>query len=200
MRPGVGFLEINTVEQNTIEELKMDVVVEEAKFSPTKSQSILEQLNIAMQSNPLLGASFPPDKMVDLLPLPYSTKQEMKEGIKKNQEFNQQLEIAKAIKPPSVTASLSDIEMLDPSERAQMLEKYFKIQPSSDHVPAEQGKIQNDMMMAQQKHQQELAQSQDKHNAELSMKQQQSEHGMGIKEAETIHNLQLKSLENKSKE
>ena len=71
-RPGVGFLDVNTAESNTIEGLKVDVNVDEARWSVSKSLSILQELNAAMQSNPLLAQVFPPETMVDLMPIPFS--------------------------------------------------------------------------------------------------------------------------------
>lgn len=196
LRPGVGFLEVNSTEANTIEGLKVDVNVDEARWSVSKSMSILQELNAAMQSNPLLAQVFPPETMVDLMPIPFSTKQEAKARMKQLEQQQMALEQAKASKPPSLSADLGDIKELPPSAKAQLLAMFgIQVNPQELMQPdPEVMKSQQDMMMAQQKHQLDMEGMTQKTRLELqaqSAKNQMDEQKQAINLQAQAYKVQL---------
>jgi hypothetical protein len=180
IRPGVGYLSVNTGEHNTLEQLKVDVVVDEARWSANRSSSILNQLNAAMQSNPGLANTFPPEEMVDLLQLPYSTKEKIKERMKQMEAQQQALEQAKVLPPPSISASLGDIMKLPPQAASEMLFKAFgvKMDPreiqNPDIVKAEIdiAKTKADLQMKGQSHEQDLIMKSQTHSQQMQQGQQ----------------------------
>ena len=175
-RPGVGFLDVNTTGQNSIDDLKVDVIVDEAKWSVSKSLSTLQEINISMQSNPNLAGAFPPETILNLLPLAFSEKEKARAEMKKLQEQQSQLEMAKAIKPPAVSASLKDIMLLPPEAIAEFLVKYFKIgldpnsvqDKDSEKMKLDFIKQLQDLDMSKQKHEQDMEQSAEKHNVAMT--------------------------------
>jgi len=148
MRPGIGFLSVNTDKLNSLEGLKVDVNVDEARWSVSKSTAILADINAAMQSNPLLSQTFPPEAILEYLPLPFSAKEKARQRMKQLEEQQMQLEQAKATKPPSVSLDLGDVTKLAPEVSAQILDKFYGIQADpSQMVDKEAEKSQMEMAM-----------------------------------------------------
>jgi hypothetical protein len=180
IRPGVGYLAVNSGKHNTLEQLKVDVVVDEARWSVNRSANILNQLNMAMQSNPGLAQTFPPEEMVDLLPLPYSTKEKIKARMKELAAQQQALEQAKVLPPPSISASLGDMQKLPPNAFAELLFKAFgvKMDPrevqNSDILKAEIdiAKTQADLQMKGQAHEQDMIMKSQTHSQQMQQGQQ----------------------------
>jgi len=137
MRPSVGFLEINTVAENSINGLKADVIVDEASHSVTKNQAILTQLSLAMQSSPIMAETVPPEMIMELMDIPATQKQKWIEINRQLVQAKMQREQAAMTKPASVSATLADIEKLDPQAQAQMMEKYFGVKISLPIRPDE---------------------------------------------------------------
>ena len=123
-----GFLTINTTKENSLTGLKADVIVDEAKHSVTKNQATLQTLAVMMQSSPMVSETISSEDIVELLDIPATQKEKMKENAAKNAEMRAAQQQAEAQKPPSVSASLADILKLDPEAQAQMMQKYFGIQ------------------------------------------------------------------------
>lgn len=163
LRPGIGFLEVNTTSQNTIEDIKVDVIVDEARWSISKNESILQQINLAMQSNPLLAGSFDPMTMIELMNLPFSQKEKAKQRTQENMKQQQALEEKKATKPPSLSASIGDVDKLDPNAAAQLL-AMFGIQADPNAIQTkeqmkviiEQKQAELKMLMDREKHQMDM--------------------------------------------
>jgi hypothetical protein len=132
MRPGVGFLKINTTEANTLENLKVDVNVDEARWSVSKATATLQDINAAMQSNPLLAKVFPPEAMVEYMPLSFSVKAKALARMKQLEEMQMQIEQAKAQKPPSLSADIGDIDKLPPEGQVQLAAMFgIQLDPNS---------------------------------------------------------------------
>lgn len=131
LRPSVGFLEINTTHENSLEGLKADVIVDEAKHSVTKNAAVLQQLSVAMQSSPLLAETIPPMMLIGLMDIPATEKQEWMSASQQLMQAKMQKDQAEAQKPPSISATLKDIESLDPQDQAQFMEKFFGIKMSA---------------------------------------------------------------------
>ena len=136
-KPGVGYLEVNTVSENTIEKLKADVVIGEARFSQSRSEHALAQINIAMQSNPMMAQSFDPMAIIELLPIPFTQKLKAKQRTQQLLEMNmkqKQQEIdAKAA--PRLTADLGDIEKMPTPEGMVQVAALFGIQLDIADIP-----------------------------------------------------------------
>jgi hypothetical protein len=157
MRPGIGFLKVNTNPMNSLEGLKVDVNVDEARWSVSKSAAILADINAAMQSNPLLAQTFPPEIILEYLPLEFSAKEKARVLIKKNEEMRANLEQVKATKPPAVSLDLGDVSKLSPEIQVQMLQKFYGIQADpSQMVDMEQQKTQAELQMKGQSHQMDM--------------------------------------------
>ena len=161
MRPGIGFFEINTDKQNTIEDLKVDVIVDEARWSVSKNQSILQEVNMAMQSNPNLAKTFPPEVMLEFLNLPFSEKEKARARIAQLEQMQTQLEIAKVQQQANISASLDDIMELPPMAAAQMLQKYFGVQVDPNQLSnpdqLERVKALAELQMKDQEHKIDMA-------------------------------------------
>jgi hypothetical protein len=174
LRPGVGYMEINTGEHNTIEGIKVDVIVDEARWSVSKNQSTLETINGALQSNPLFAQTFPPEVLLELIPLPFSEKEKARRRMKELEERTAQLEAAKAIKPPNVSLDLGDVEKLPPGVAAQILMQYFKVQADPSQMQSKDGEkakidIMKSLMELQIKEQE----------GQLKLRQKAQEIGLG---------------------
>ncbi len=177
LRPGVGFVEVNTEVNNSLEDLRVDVNVDEARWSITKNQEILQEVNMSLQSNPLFAKTFPPEAMLEFLNLPFSVKEQARQRMQILEQQQMQLEAAKAIKPPSVSLDLGDVQELPPDGQVQVLAKYFGIQIDprglTDKTQEELrlkvlGEIQK-LMLANEKHSQDLRSMQEKHDQALQM-------------------------------
>jgi hypothetical protein len=167
-------MEINTGEHNTIEGIKVDVIVDEARWSVSKNQSTLETINGALQSNPLFAQTFPPEVLLELIPLPFSEKEKARRRMKELEERTAQLEAAKAIKPPNVSLDLGDVEKLPPGVAAQILMQYFKVQADPSQMQSKDGEkakidIMKSLMELQIKEQE----------GQLKLRQKAQEIGLG---------------------
>jgi len=110
-RPNVGYLKVNSEETNTITGLEVDVVVDEAQFSPTKNLQMLNQITDFAKTG-LLSTPPPPEVIVDLLPIPYSLKQTWKNALAQQ-----------AQQPPQPEIKISaDYKDLPPEAQVQVLE------------------------------------------------------------------------------
>jgi hypothetical protein len=123
-RQNVGYLTTNTHPSNTLEGLKADVIVEETKHSVTKNQMIMQQITPLINSSPVLAETISPLMIIDLLDAPSSTKQEWKKQVQQGMEQRAQAEQNKNQKPPSLSASLSDISVLPPEAQAQFAQLF----------------------------------------------------------------------------
>lgn len=179
MKPGVGFFEINTVKANTIEDLKVDVIVDEARWSVSKNQSILQEMNLAMQSNPNLAKTFPPEVILEFLNLPFSEKEKARERIAQLEKLQMLLEAEKVKQKASVSASLSDVLMLPPEAAAQFLSKYFGIQvdPNKMQSPDEMEKVKMlfDLKMKGAEHQMDMKMKSEEHAMDMQSKREENE-------------------------
>ena len=199
-RPGVGFLTINTDKQNTLENLQVDCTVDEARWSISKNQSILQEINASLQSNPLLAKTFPPETMLEFMNLPFSVKQEAAQRMAQLEQRQNELDQLAAVKPPSVSATLADIQKLPPQEQAQFIAKFFGIQIDPNAVGAQQGKegllemlkAKAELSMKQESHDQSLEQSAEKHAQDIQAKGAKTKMDMAAKKVSVLHNLSLK--------
>lgn len=139
LKPGVGYFEVNTDAQNTIENLKVDCIVDEARWSVSKNQAILQEINLSMQSNPNLAKTFPPETMLAFMNLPFSVKQDAHARIKQLEQLQFTLEAAKLQQQAAISASLDDILALPPVVAAQFLAKYFGIEADPSQIQSKQG-------------------------------------------------------------
>ena len=156
MRPGIGFLKVNTTKMNSLEGLKVDVNVDEARWSVSKSMNTLQEINAALQSNPLMAKVFPPEVMLEYMNLGFSVKEKARQRMKQLEEMQMQLEQSKAQKPPSLSADLGDIDKLPPEGQAQ-LAAMFGIQLDPNQiVDKDAQKSQMDLQITAQKAQLDL--------------------------------------------
>lgn len=160
IKPGVGYFSVNTEAQNTIENLKVDCIVDEARWSVSKNQAILQEINLSMQSNPNLAKTFPPEVMLEFMNLPFSTKQEAHVRIKQLEQIQMQIEAMKVQSQAAISASLTDMLDLPPEVAAQFLQKYFGIQADPSRIQSKKGqemkldaaKVMMDMQMKKEEH------------------------------------------------
>jgi hypothetical protein len=180
IRPGIGYLQVNTESKNTIENLMVDTIVDEARWSISKNQSILQEISIAMQSNPNMAQVFPPKTMVHFMNFPFSVKQEAlreMDRMQKQLEQRQQMELQK---PPTVSASLGDAEKLPPEAFAEFMQKFFGIQldPSQVQNPdvlktkMDAAKSVMQMHLDKEKHNQQMQMESEKHQQTIVQKTQ----------------------------
>jgi len=108
-RPNTGYLEVNSEEKNTITGLEVDVVVDEAQYSPTKNMQMLNQLTDFGKTG-LMTEPPPPEVIVDLLPIPNSLKQTWKNAL------------AQRVPEPEMKVS-TNYKDLPPEAQVQALEK-----------------------------------------------------------------------------
>jgi len=73
-KPNVGYLEINSSPENSLEGLAVDIVVDEAGHSPTKNSATLNSLTDLAKSGALTIPP-PPEVVIELADLPQSLKQ-----------------------------------------------------------------------------------------------------------------------------
>lgn len=190
LRPGVGFLKVNTEESNTIEGLKVDVNVDEARWSVSKSLSILQELNAAMQSNPMLAQTFPPEVMVRLMPIPFSIKQEALQRIPQLQQMQMALEAAKASKPPALSADLGDLDKLPPEAKMQLLAMFgIKVSPESVMNDPESQKTSLELQAKAEEHKMNLSAKHAEHQMDLQAKASQ----IGLDQQKQAMNLQAQA-------
>jgi hypothetical protein len=137
---------------------------------------------------------FPPETTLEFLNLPFSVKENARKAIQQNQEIAQQIEAAKAIKPPTLSASLSDIDKLPPEGAAQLAAK-FGIQLDPNEMDdgerksaMEVGSKILDMRMKQEEHQLKLAQSGEKHKMDIDTKRLKALNDMDIRRAQKEEN------------
>lgn len=187
---GVGFLEVNTTEQNTIEGLRVDTVVDEARHSSTKNERTLEMLSLALQSNPTLAETFPPETMIKLMPLPFTEKQKAIEMSHQLLQAKLQREQAMAQKPPTLTASLSDIKDLPPEGQIQ-LAAMFGIKLDPQQMGGMDLKDLQKMMLEKAKSDQKMAMEQEKHQSDIETKQALAVNKMGIDQAMASHKMSI---------
>jgi hypothetical protein len=127
--------------------------------------------------------------------------------MKQLEERNAQLEQAKAVKPPAVSASLKDMEALPEELMAAFIGKYFGIQVDPKQLTsmgqAEQAKgvmdvLQKkaDMGMAQQQHEQSLQQSAEKHAQDIQAKGAKTKLDLEAKRLTTLHAVSMKERTN----
>lgn len=204
-RPGVGYLKVNTEGKNTIENLKVDTIVDEARWSVSKNQSILQEISVAMQSNPNLAQTFPPEVMVHFMNLPFSLKQQALQRIKELEQMQQALQMAKAQPPPSISASMGDAEKLPAQAFAAWMQKFMGIQidPSTVQDPnvlkahIDLATAATKMGMEQDKHRQDMAMKSDEHQQGILMDAQRHDQAMQTqreKDALAVQGQQLKNL------
>lgn len=73
-KPNVGYLEINTSPENSLEGLEVDIIVDEAGHSPTKNSAALNTLADLGKSG-VLTIPPPPEVVIELSDLPQSLKE-----------------------------------------------------------------------------------------------------------------------------
>jgi hypothetical protein len=79
---------------------------------------------------------FPPEVMLDLLPLPFSVKEQARQRMAQLEQQTMQLEAAKAHKPPALSADLGDLDKLPPEAKAQLLQMFgIQVDPQSLMTP-----------------------------------------------------------------
>jgi hypothetical protein len=172
LRPGVGFLEVNTTEQNTLQDMKVDTIVDEARWSVSKNESTLQQINGTMQSNPAMAQSFDPMTLIDLLPLPFSQKEKAKARTMELMQQQMALEQAKAQKPPSLSASVSDVQYLSPMAAVQLLAMFgIQVPPEASQSPADAASYLTSEI-AKAKAEQELRHKEETHQIDVEAKSQ----------------------------
>ncbi len=119
-----GFLDINTTPINTIEGIKVDVIVDEAKHSVTKNQAVLEQLGKMMQASPVFASTIPPEMVLELTDLPASKKIQYMGALQEAKQLEAAKAQAEMNKPPTLSAKLEDITFLPVGAQAQFAEKF----------------------------------------------------------------------------
>lgn len=121
IRPNVGYMNVNTDDYNTVRDLEVDVIVDEAQHSVTKNQATLSSLVDLAKSNMLPGP-MPPEVIAELSDLPQSMKQIM---IQHYQALAQQPKEDKM----KISGSYKD---LPPDVKMQILtEMGFQVDPGS---------------------------------------------------------------------
>jgi len=119
IRPNVGYMNVNSDESNTVRDIEVDVIVDEAQHSITKNQSTLSSLVDLAKSNMLPGP-MPPELIAELSDLPESMKQVM---VQHYQALAQQPKEA----PMKISGSYKD---LPPDVKMQILtEMGFQVSP-----------------------------------------------------------------------
>lgn len=169
IQKNVGYITINTGEHNTIEGLEVDTIVDEAKHSVMKNQRTLAQLSVLMQSSPTLANTIPPSVIIQLTDMPESMKMKAQEESQKLMEMEMQKAQAEMNKPPTVTASLKDIENLPLEVQQQFMAKFFGIMMqdgTKDPNAVKDIKTLHDISMSQQ----DLDFKKQKHNDQMAMK------------------------------
>jgi hypothetical protein len=108
-KPTLGYMEVNTKPQNTIEDLEVDVVVGEAEFSPNRMQANLAAMTDAFKSG-MVAVPPPPDVAIDMLPIPQELKERWKATLQPKEE------------PVSKGVSIN-YKDIPPDSKAQVLDK-----------------------------------------------------------------------------
>jgi hypothetical protein len=204
LSPGVGFMKVNTNSFNTLENLKVDIAVDEAKWSISKNQSTLQEINMAMQSNPLLAKTFPPEVVLEYMGLPFSVKEQARIRMKQLEEQAIQMEQQKMQNPPNLSASLSDIESLPPEGQVQLAAQ-FGIQlalnaisdPSEKEAMLNAMKAMTDMQSKKQKHELDMEIARAKAGQEMEISTAKAGQDMmtkGMKAEQDMEISQAKSL------
>lgn len=117
-RPNVGYLTLNTSENNSLENIEADVVIDEAPHSTTKKQAILNQVADAAKGGMPIP---PPQVMMKLLELPISFQQEWLKSIQEQSQTP----------PPDETKVSVNFKDLPLSAQAQQLQKMgFNVEQS----------------------------------------------------------------------
>jgi hypothetical protein len=107
-KPTLGYMEVNTKPENSIENLEVDVVVSEAEFSPNKMMANLAAMTDAFKSG-MVAVPPPPDVAIDMLPIPQELKERWKATLQPKEED-----------PMKISANYKD---LPPDAKGALLEK-----------------------------------------------------------------------------
>jgi hypothetical protein len=166
---GVGFVEINTARDNTIDGLLVDVIVDKSRRSVTKNQATLAQLSIMLQSSPLLAETVPPQMLIELFDLPASMKRKMTAVADQLMQAKMERDKSEGMKPPSLSASLSDITLL-PFPAQQQLAALFGIELQQPVMDVKQLQTMIKMKQDQMAASAELAHKQEKHEDQTTLK------------------------------
>ena len=146
-RGDVGYLSINTVPGNTLSDLQADTVVDKSRHTATKNQAILFQLSDILRASPQMAETLPAELLIQLFDLPVSLKRDMIESSRETAKARAEQAKAELVKPPSLSASLSDIGLFanDPLAQAQLAAR-FGIQLSAPVAKEQDKKIAFDVM------------------------------------------------------
>lgn len=114
-RPNVGYVRINTNQDNSLEGLECDVVVGEAQYSPTQKQATLAAMTDAFKSG-MIPTPPPASVILSLLPIPDEAKMAWQ------QEMSQQ-------KPQVKTGLNINFKDLPPGAQNQVEEGVLGLKP-----------------------------------------------------------------------
>lgn len=121
LNPTTGFMEINSVPGNTLDDLRVDIIVDQSAHAATKNQETLGMIQGMLQASPMLAETIPPQLLISLFDLPASEKQKMMQGAEDAMKARMEQQKAEANKPPTLSANMKDVTILPPAIQAQFL-------------------------------------------------------------------------------
>jgi hypothetical protein len=135
-RPNMGYATINTQPQNTISNLEVDVVVDEAQHSITHNQAILGQIADAFKSG-MITVPPPLDAILEMMGLPESVKQSWLANAQPPKEDPMKISAGYKDLPPSAQATLLKEKGLPGSIQEVGRKAVFdKLQPEKPEKPS----------------------------------------------------------------
>jgi hypothetical protein len=118
-----GFMEINSTADNTMDDLRTDIIVDKSAHAATQNQETLMTMQQLGQAFPTLAETMPPQLLISLFDLPMSKKYEMMQAAEEAMKARMEAARAAANPPPSLSANLKDVALFsdNPGLQAQFL-------------------------------------------------------------------------------
>jgi len=169
MNQNIGFMEINSNAQNTMDDLHIDIIVDQSAHAATKNKETLGLIQQMMNASQEFASMMPPQLLISLFDLPASLKQEMMQEAEKLLQMKQEQAKAEANKPPTLSANMKDVTILPPPLQAQFLALFglqmqdgeMVVDPEAEESRKEKGiKIMNavaDREFKREKHEDQMS-------------------------------------------